>query len=113
MKITKNITNRLEIHASSPSYGAWVLAGVAICYLGAAINTMAGWLYVISGVCLALLGLSVFLAPRSLKSLVVKRAPIPPVTVGDELTIEIEIYKSHPKTCNLITSCRYPAFYFR
>jgi hypothetical protein len=113
MKITKNITNRLETHASSPSYGAWVLAGVAICYLGAAINTMAGWLYVISGVCLALLGVSVFLARRSLKNLVVKRAPIPPVTVGEELSIEIEIYKSHPKTCNLITSCRYPAFYFR
>jgi uncharacterized protein (DUF58 family) len=58
---------------------------------------MAGWLYVISGVCLALLGVSVFLAPRSLKNLVVKRAPIPPVTVGDELSIEIEIYNPTQK----------------
>jgi hypothetical protein len=40
MKITKNITNWLETNASSPSYGGWVLAGLAICYLGAAINTI-------------------------------------------------------------------------
>ncbi|WP_071191951.1 DUF58 domain-containing protein [Trichormus sp. NMC-1] len=92
MKITKNITNWLEIHASSPTYGGWVLIGVAICYLGAAINTMAGWLYVISGVCLALVGVSAFLAPRSLKHLIIKRSPIPPVTVGDEITVEIEVH---------------------
>jgi hypothetical protein len=46
MNITKNITNWLETHASAPSYGGWVLVGIAVCYLGAAINTMAGWLYV-------------------------------------------------------------------
>ncbi|MBK1989346.1 DUF58 domain-containing protein [Sphaerospermopsis aphanizomenoides BCCUSP55] len=102
MKITKNITNWLETHASAPSYGGWVLTGVAICYLGAAINTMAGWLYVISGVCLALLGVSVFLAPRSLKNLVVKRSPIPPVTVGDELRIEIEIHNPTQRPVTLL-----------
>ncbi len=75
---------------------------MAIYYLGAAINTMAGWLYVISGVCLALLGVSVFLAPRSLKNLVVKRAPIPLVTVGDELSIEIEIYNPTQKPVILL-----------
>jgi uncharacterized protein (DUF58 family) len=101
MKITKNITNWLEIHASSPTYGGWVLAGVAICYLGAAINTMAGWLYVISGVCLALVGVSSFLAPRSLKHLIIKRPPIQPVTVGDEITIEIEVHNPTEKPVSL------------
>ncbi|TAF07559.1 MAG: DUF58 domain-containing protein [Nostocales cyanobacterium] len=102
MKITKNITNWLETHASSPTYGGWVLAGVAICYLGAAINTMAGWLYVISGVCLALLGVSIFLAPRSLKNLVVKRSPILPVRVGDEISVEIEIHNPTAKPVTLL-----------
>jgi uncharacterized protein (DUF58 family) len=102
MNITKNITNWLETRASAPTYGGWVLVGIAICYLGAAINTMAGWLYVISGVCLALLGVSIFLAPRSLKHLIIKRSPIPPVTVGDELNIEIEIYNPTPKPVTLL-----------
>lgn len=102
MKITKNITNWLETHASSPTYSGWVLAGVAICYLGAAINTMTGWLYVISGVCLAILAVSIFIAPRSLKNLVVKRSPIPPVTVGDELSITIEIHNSGRRPVTLL-----------
>ncbi|MEA5578590.1 DUF58 domain-containing protein [Anabaena sp. UHCC 0451] len=102
MKITKNITNWLETHASSPTYGGWVLAGVAICYLGAAINTMAGWLYVISGISLALLGVSIFLAPRSLKNLVIKRSPIAPVSVGDELKIEIEIHNLTQRPVTLL-----------
>lgn len=102
MKITQRITHWLETHASAPSYGGWVLAGVAICYLGAAINTMAGWLYVISGVCLAILGLSIFLAPRSLKNLVVKRHPIPPITAGDDLSIELEIHNPTPKPVTLL-----------
>jgi uncharacterized protein (DUF58 family) len=102
MKITQNITNWLETHASTPSYKGWVLAGVALCYLGAAINTMAGWLYVISGVCLALLGLSIFLAPRSLKNIVVKRFPIPPVTAGDDLNIELEIHNPTQKPVTLL-----------
>jgi len=56
MKITKKINNWLETHAAAPAYGGWVLAGISVCYLGAGINTMAGWLYVISGVSFALLG---------------------------------------------------------
>ena len=102
MKITKRLTNWLEIKASAPTYKGWILGGVAICYLGAAINTMAGWLYVISGVCLALLGLSIFLAPRSLKHLKVTRTPIVPVTVGDQLSIELEIHNPTEKPVTLL-----------
>ncbi|MBD2388354.1 DUF58 domain-containing protein [Cylindrospermum sp. FACHB-282] len=100
MKITKRFTNWLEIRASSPTYGGWVLAGTAICFFGAAVNTMAGWLYVISGVSFALLGVAAFLPPRSLSGLVVKRRPIQPVSAGDELTVELEIHnqKQQPVT---------------
>ncbi|WP_353931415.1 DUF58 domain-containing protein [Okeanomitos corallinicola TIOX110] len=102
MKITKRLTNWLETNASAPTYGGWVLAGVSVSYLGAAINTMTGWLYVISGVSLAILGLSIFSAPRLLKNLVVKRFPIPPITAGDELSIEIEIHNPTQKPVSLL-----------
>lgn len=102
MKITKRFTNWLETHFSAPTYGGWVLAGVSVSYLGAAINTMTGWLYVISGVCLALLGLSIFSAPRLLKNLVVKRSPIPPITAGDDLSIELEIHNPTQKPVTLL-----------
>lgn len=90
----KPITNWLEIHASSPTYIGWVLAGIAVCFFGAAINTMAGWLYAISGVSLALLGIAAFLPSRSLIGLSVTRRPIPPVSAGDDLTLELEIHNS-------------------
>lgn len=91
MKIIKRITNWLETHACVPAYSGWVLAGIAICFFGAGINTMAGWLYVISGVSFALLGVAAVLPPRSLLGLVVNRRPIEPVTAGDDLTVELEI----------------------
>ncbi|HYW20467.1 MAG TPA: DUF58 domain-containing protein [Nodularia sp. (in: cyanobacteria)] len=91
MKIIKPITNWLETRAIAPAYTGWVLAGIAICFFGAAVNTMAGWLYAISGISFALLGISAFLPPRSLVGLVVKRRSMQPVSAGDELTVEIEI----------------------
>lgn len=102
MKITKRFTNWLETRFSAPSYGGWVLCAIALCYFGAAVNTMAGWLYVVSGVCMALLAVSAFLAPRSLVGLKVTRQIIPPVTSGQDLTIEIEIHNSTKRTVNLL-----------
>lgn len=53
---------------------------------------MAGWLYVISGTSFALLAIAAVLPVRSLKPLEVHRRPIEPVSVGNQLTIELEIY---------------------
>jgi uncharacterized protein (DUF58 family) len=94
------INDWLETHWVTPAYAGWLLAGIAICFFGAATNTMAGWLYVISGVTFALLGLAAVLPARSLRHLRIHRSPIPPVTVGDQLTIEIEIENqtNQPKT---------------
>ena len=102
MKITKKINNWLETRAAAPAYGGWVLVGISLCYLGAGINTMAGWLYVISGVSFALLGVSAFVAPRSLTGIIVKRRPIAPVTAGDALKIEIEIQNQKKRFSSLL-----------
>ncbi len=102
MNIIQRFTNWLENSASTPAFGGWVLLGITICFFGAAINTMAGWLYVISGVSFALLFVSFILPPRSLAGLVISRRPISPVSAGDELTIELEIHNRTQRSITLL-----------
>ncbi len=102
IKMIKSITNWLETRAVAPAYSGWVLAGITICFFGAAINTMAGWLYVISGISSALLVLSALLPPRSLVGLTVTRLPIAAITAGDELKIELEIRNQGKQAAALV-----------
>jgi uncharacterized protein (DUF58 family) len=102
MNPIKRITHWLETTACAPAYSGWVLAGISICFFGAAVNTMAGWLYVISGVSLALLGVAAILPPRSLVSLTVRRRPIAPVTAGDDLVCELEITNQSKQSVSLL-----------
>lgn len=92
----------LESRFSSPAYAGLVLAGISICFFGAAMNTMAGWLYVISGLCFALLGYAAVLPPKSLTGLQLKRKTIQPVTAGDDLTVELEIFNQTKKPVSLL-----------
>ncbi|BAZ12683.1 hypothetical protein NIES4071_45150 [Calothrix sp. NIES-4071] len=85
------VINYFETRACAPAYSGWVLSGITICFFGAAINTMAGWLYVISGVSCALLFIAAVLPAKSIKSLSIRRRSIQPVTAGDDLVIEFEI----------------------
>ncbi len=100
MSIANRCTNWLETHAVKPDYSGFVLAGVAICFFGAAINTMAGWLYVISGLSFAILAIAIVLPTRTLKGISVRRQSIQPISAGDDLIIELEIANqtSQPKT---------------
>lgn len=100
MHITERIADWLENRWVTPAYSGWVLAGLAICFFGAAINTMAGWLYVLSGISFALLGMAAVLPARSLLGISVRRHPIQPVSAKDQLTIELEIENqtTQPKT---------------
>ncbi len=100
MKILKKITHWLETHGVTPAYGGGLLCFLAAFFFGAATNTMAGWLYVISGMSLALLAMAAVLPMRSLRSLQVKRLKIQPVSMGDQLMVELEIHNptSQPKT---------------
>lgn len=102
MKFVKKINLWLENRASSPTYSGCLLGAIALAFFGAATNTMAGWLYVLSGVILALLVLGAILPVRSLKSLKIRRFPINPVSVGDRLTITLEIENISKKPQSLV-----------
>ena len=102
MKITKPITNWLENRACTPTYSGWVLVAIAVCFFGAAINTMAGWLYAISGVSVALLMIAAILPLRSLVGLTVTRSPLQPVSDGDELAVELEIHNHTKQSVSLV-----------
>ena len=86
------INKWLETNWAAPAYGGWLLMGVTICFFGAATNTMAGWLYVISGVGIALLAVGAILPVRSLKVMTVSRMSILPVTAGTDLAIALTIH---------------------
>lgn len=91
MKIYYKISDWLETHWVTPAYAGGLLGIFSIFFFGAATNTMAGWLYVISGMSFALLGMGAVLPRRSLRQIQVRRHPIQPVTVGDHLAIELTI----------------------
>lgn len=97
-----SLINWLENHWAIPAYSGWVLIGIALSFFGAATNTMAGWLYALSGIILSLLGLNFVLSIRNLKGIQVKRSPIKAISAGDELTIELIINNTTKKTKNLI-----------
>lgn len=97
-----NITTWLETHWVTPAYSGWVLLGLAICFFGAATNTMAGWLYVLSGLISALLIIGAVLPVRSLRHLTVSRLPISPVTAGDDLIVTIELENPTPDAKTLL-----------
>ncbi len=91
MKLFRRLINWLESKWATPSFAGWILGVIAICFFGAATNTMAGWLYAISGVSFAMLGLGAVLPSRSLRSLQISRLPIAPISSDDQITVEILI----------------------
>ena len=91
MKIYDKISDWLEINLVRPAYAGGLLGVFSIFFFGAATNTMVGWLYVISGISFALLGISAILPGRSLRHIKVGRRPIQPITVGDSLAIALTI----------------------
>jgi uncharacterized protein (DUF58 family) len=91
MNVFQRFSNYLERRWVSPAYVGWVLLGLAVFFFAAATNTLAGWLYVMSGVLLALLAIAAILPPRNLSGLNVERQPIRPVSAGDSLLIELRL----------------------
>jgi len=100
MNISQKIADWLENRAVAPAYAGWLLSGMTVFFFGSATNTMSGWLYALSGGSLALLGVAAVLPGKSLRSLEVRRRSIEPVSVGDKITIELEIENRarEPKT---------------
>ncbi|MGG6292960.1 DUF58 domain-containing protein [Leptolyngbya sp. AN02str] len=94
------MTRWLERRWVAPAYSGWLMLGLALFFFAAATNTMAGWLYVMSGVMLALLLLGAWLPVRSLRQVNVLRSPIEPVSVGDTVVVELTLHNAsiRPKT---------------
>ncbi|NJO78568.1 MAG: DUF58 domain-containing protein [Cyanobacteria bacterium RM1_2_2] len=91
MKFLNRLTRWLETNWVSPAYGGWLMGGLALFFFAAATNTMAGWLYVISGIMVAILLLAAVLPIQTLRGIELQRLPIAPVSVGEPLLLETEI----------------------
>jgi uncharacterized protein (DUF58 family) len=87
--LVESLVRWLETRWVAPAYAGGVLLGLAIAFFGAAINSMAGWLYAISGTMLAIVLVSLWSPPRTFKGLQIHRHPIRPVCVGEPLSVEI------------------------
>lgn len=91
MKKNHSLLQWLETRWVTPAFAGGLLMALAICFFGAASNTMAGWLYVLSGMIAALLILGAFLPLRSLKFLKIRHLPTNPISAGQDITVELEI----------------------
>ncbi|MGB3492549.1 MAG: DUF58 domain-containing protein [Elainellaceae cyanobacterium] len=102
MKRIQRWAVRLERRWGVPSYSGWILSGLAIFFFGAATNTMAGWLYVISGVTAGLLIVAAALPNRALKGIKVTRQTIAPVMAGNPLSVNVVLTNTTPSSKELL-----------
>ncbi len=96
------IAQSLELQFLAPSYSGALLAVLAVFFFIAASNTLAGWLYVMSGLLVALLAIAAVLSRRTLQQIQVRRWPIAPVTAGDLLSITLAINNPTKQTKTLL-----------
>lgn len=95
---------KLERRWVAPAYGGGVLGGVGLSFFGAATNTMAGWLYVLSGTIFAILLLGAILPVRSIKELEIGRSPIAPVSVGEVMQVRVQIINLSKASKSLVAA---------
>jgi hypothetical protein len=81
----------LEWRLATPEFIGGIYTALTLFFFMAATNTLAGWVYVSSGVSLALLIVGAVMPKRLLAEMVVVRSPIDPVSVGDDLWIDLTI----------------------
>ncbi|MBW4419934.1 MAG: DUF58 domain-containing protein [Myxacorys californica WJT36-NPBG1] len=92
----------LETRWVAPSFSGLVLSGLALFFFLAATNTMAGWLYVISGVLVSLLTIAALLSRQTLAQIQLSRRPILPISAGETLTVELLVQNSTSKRKELL-----------
>ncbi len=81
----------LESRLATPEFIGGMYTTLTLFFFMAATNTLAGWLYVISGVSLALLIVGAVMPKRLLAEIVVVRSQLDPVSVGDDLWVDLTI----------------------
>jgi uncharacterized protein (DUF58 family) len=98
--VPQRIANWLEHRWVAPAYSGWLLGVLSIFFFMAGANTLAGWLYVLSGIGFALLTIAALLPALNLRQIRVNRSPLYPVSVGDHLIVELVLENptSQPKT---------------
>jgi uncharacterized protein (DUF58 family) len=96
--VNEQWTNTLEQRWIAPAYAGWVVLAISIGLFMAATNTMTGWLYVLSAIGLVLATIAAILPVKSLQALSLEHLPHAPVTVGDELSIELRIHNKSLQT---------------
>lgn len=101
MQWIRRLGNGLERRGLKPAYAGGLLLALAIFLFAAATNTLAGWLYVISGIMLALLALATRLPRRYLRGIVADRQPIEPVSAGESLVVEVLLQNRHQRPQSL------------
>ncbi|MEO0378068.1 MAG: DUF58 domain-containing protein, partial [Cyanobacteria bacterium P01_A01_bin.17] len=94
MRLTRRINDWLETHWVTPAYAGWVLLGLTLFFLLAASNTLAGWLYVLSGLGLALLAIATLLPPRILQGITIERQTLYPVNAGNTLRLGLTFHNT-------------------
>ncbi|MCH9056413.1 DUF58 domain-containing protein [Synechococcus sp. PCC 6716] len=87
----RRLNHFLERRWVTPAYAGVLLLGMTLFLFAAAVNSMAGWLYVITGMILGLLIVAAILPPRHLRGIVLERAPVAPVHVGDRLRLHLYV----------------------
>ncbi len=92
VKLLKKMLVWLELHIAVPAYGGWVLLGLTLCFWLAAANTMAGWLYVLSGLGASLLLVSALLPAQMLRGIEITRSPLYPIHAGESLTLTLQFW---------------------
>jgi uncharacterized protein (DUF58 family) len=100
--MAQRLTYWLETHWINPAYSGWVLGGLSFFFFVAATNTLAGWLYVLSGLGFALLTISAYLPRQALQHLKIQRLAIEPVSAGDYLTLELILVNRGSQVQNLL-----------
>ncbi|OIP76558.1 MAG: hypothetical protein AUK48_05620 [Oscillatoriales cyanobacterium CG2_30_44_21] len=95
----------LEWRFATPEFIGGMFTFLTLFFFMAATNTLSGWLYVISGVSFALLIVGAVMPKRLLAELVVKRSPIDPVSVGDDLWIDLKIENTGRTEKRLLEVC--------
>ncbi|PZO39672.1 MAG: DUF58 domain-containing protein [Pseudanabaena frigida] len=81
----------LEWRFATPEFIGGMYTALTLFFFMAATNTLSGWLYVISGVSFALLIVGAVMPKRLLAEMVVVRSQIDPVSVGEDIWIDLTI----------------------
>ncbi len=91
-----------ETRAVSPDYKGWVLLGLSSFFFIAGTNTLAGWLYVMSGTGFALMALAAYLTRQSLRGLTASRSETPLQMAGQPLSLAIALTNPTRRAISLL-----------